>query len=208
MFSIATQTVQLPASVDTDNHDAPTTINFLPNDGDTSKVKLEIITPDGHTHTVLFNKNGLMLSQHLSNAEGVERHLEPTEVAPGTSYGRNPSGALPVTERTRMRPNEGQPDAPTVNLVDGRDTNADNPYTHKAPVDADTAARDGQTPGFKQPHVEGVDDTELRKTAVSDAELAAKEPQPEQDKPERASELPKWAPADSVVNTANTLGDR
>lgn len=46
---------------------------------------------------------------------------------------------------------EARPLTPADYIVDGRDTRADNPYTHVAPVDADTAYRDGQTPGYRAP---------------------------------------------------------
>lgn len=57
-------------------------------------------------------------------------------------------------------------------IVDGVDTRSFNPYTHKAPVDADTAYRDGLTPGWKAP--ESKEMREAGKQARSEAAANAK----------------------------------
>lgn len=64
-------------------------------------------------------------------------------------------------------------------IVNGVDTRSFNPYTHKAPVDADTAYRDGQFAGFKQPGGQSKEAREQRKAAI---EAAHGEAQKEIDK--------------------------
>lgn len=55
-------------------------------------------------------------------------------------------------------------------IVGGVDTRSFNPYTHKAPADADTLARDGLTPGWKAPAGQDPKEAQaVRDKAYSDA---------------------------------------
>ena len=68
---------------------------------------------------------------------------------------------------------EQDPDSPLLTdadyIVNGVDTRSFNPYTHRAPVDADTAYRDGATPGFKQPGGDSKEARDARKAAIEAA---------------------------------------
>jgi hypothetical protein len=70
-------------------------------------------------------------------------------------------------------PEDTDPEAPVLSdadyIVNGVDTRSFNPYTHRAPVDADTAYRDGQFPGFKQPSGDSKEAREARKQAIGEA---------------------------------------
>jgi hypothetical protein len=89
---------------------------------------------------------------------------------------------------------DGKPDpeAPVLSeadyMVNGVDTRSFNPYTHKAPVDADTAYRDGLNPGNKQPGWDSKENQEARKQAIADAHGKAQEAIDEQRK--RMDETP------------------
>lgn len=76
-------------------------------------------------------------------------------------------------------PQEPNPDyvppTPADYIVDGRDIRAFNPYTHVAPVDADSAYRDGQTPGFTAPRPQTDEERELEQKAKDEAAASAKE---------------------------------
>lgn len=85
------------------------------------------ITSKGRTWTAVFNTRGYLVDQSYT---GPKENPDDPEVAPLTTADF---------------------------IVDGRDTRSDNPYTHVAPVDADTAYRDGQTPGIKHPIPTGPD---------------------------------------------------
>lgn len=81
---------------------------------------------------------------------------------------------------------EPDPIYPHDYMVDGRDTRADNPYTHTAPMDADTAYRPAA--GFTAPvplDGEGkpvVDDAKERPKAMKAAEEAARKVRDEREK--------------------------
>lgn len=95
-------------------------------------------------------------------------------------------GALVDTQYIDHENPEMDPIYPHDYMVDGRDTRADNPYTHTAPMDADTAYRPAA--GFTAPvplDGEGkpvVDDAEERPKAMKAAEEAAKKARDEREK--------------------------
>lgn len=86
-------------------------------------------------------------------------------------------------EQTFVSGSEPQTDSPALSdadyIVNGVDTRSFNPYTHRAPVDADSAYRDGQFAGFKQPGGQSKEAREQRKAAI---EAAHGEAQKEIDK--------------------------
>jgi hypothetical protein len=137
-------------------------LNFHVAGADTSRCVLEIITPAGDTHRLTFSQRGRMVDQQFISHEDAPEGEQPA-----------PIGAADY-------------------FVDGRDTRADNPYTHVPPVmHADPLV---DYAGGKQPNVmdkdgkPAVNDTEMRKEAVRNAQEGAdkrfKEAQ------ERANETP------------------
>lgn len=75
MFSVAMQTVQIRSLADARTiHDGdavdtpPVTMRFMPNDSDTSKCLLEIDTPDGETHRLLFIRGGQLVDYTVREA--------------------------------------------------------------------------------------------------------------------------------------------
>lgn len=126
-----------------------TLINFRTNGTDTSRCVMEIISGDGDMHRLTFTSGGALVDQQFISRDHAENDPE----------------VKPLT--------------PADYIVDGRDTRADNPYTHVAPVDADTAYRDGQTPGHKQPPVQdkdgnAIDFKDIQEKAHQEAADAAK----------------------------------
>lgn len=227
MFKIATQSVQLRSAADLETmrkgdepDGAPITLNFLMYDADTSKCVLEVVDPDGDTHRVTFNAGGLMISQSITPHRDPEEdpadtiHLDPSHTTLGTNYGRNPSNALPVTERTRMRPNEGSPQQDpfqrplTPEQVEDRsrtmrDPRADDPNTHVAPIPADVAERGDLNPGFRQPQDASTKDLPVDRTlppgTVTAASLSGKPNVPPASSPLPGS--PALKPADKEQDT-------
>jgi hypothetical protein len=98
-----------------------------------------------------------------------------------------------VVDQSFVNPDgEPDPEAPVLSeadyMVNGVDTRSFNPYTHKAPVDADTAYRDGLNPGGKQPGWDAAAAREERAAAIEAAHGKAQEAIDEQRK--RMDETP------------------
>lgn len=149
----------------TDDGEEAETLVNFSTDGANTSRCKLVIVSKGRTWTAIFNQRGYLVDQSYTTAPDEQPDPE----------------AKPLTAEDYM--------------VDGRDTRANNPYTHVAPVDADTAYRDGRTPGYKAPEPRTDDekkaakeDKDLREKAFKDAEAAAKKTHDEQTK--QAAETP------------------
>lgn len=174
-----------------------------------------------HTLTLCFNRGGLLLWQKVTDPEGNDHHqavplsqIRDPSGAEGTvntthtlaNPGNNPYAMVhqPVTDRTRARPNEGQPNPENRDMRDGsgRNPTADNPYTYQAPIDPDALQRGDTNVGGVQPYPmpEGKqadappDPHEVRKTSMEAAAKAAEEAKAKRESNE-ASNVPGPKPA-------------
>ncbi len=127
MFKIASQTVLLPPAEAYDEHgvlnpdaaDMPrATMNFRTNDADTSKCILDITTPSGDLHRLVFNAGGQLDRLGLVLPEG-----EPEDV---------------IAADKDLRANNTDEQIKAM----GRDPSAFDAMTYKAPVNPDAAQRD------------------------------------------------------------------
>lgn len=113
------------------------------------------IISKGRTWTAIFNAGGALVEQSYREADEDENTMK----------------AKPLSAADYM--------------VDGRDTRADNPYTHVAPIDADTAYREALNKPFLP---ESKEHRALREKAFAEAKANAKKLRGEADK--RADEKP------------------